>query len=129
MTLPAEVAWLLPAGLPLPVYPPGPHCNPRGLSTLGEYALTGMMRRGMVVEVDHMSAKAAARTLDILETANYPGIVSTHSWMDTHLTERSTGWADSSRSTVTTPTTSSTRCTPTRHCAPATAWATASAWT
>ncbi|HET7799894.1 MAG TPA: discoidin domain-containing protein [Humibacillus xanthopallidus] len=88
VVLPSVLSGLIPPGVQLPVYPPGPHCNPRGLSSLGEYALTGMMRRGMVVEVDHMSAKAAARTIDILETANYPGVVSSHSWMDTHLTER-----------------------------------------
>ena len=86
--IPKELAPYLPGGLVAPVYPPGPHCNPRGLSALGEYALAGMMRRGMVVEVDHMSVKAATRTLDLLEAANYPGVVSSHSWMDTHLTER-----------------------------------------
>ncbi|MCU1537195.1 MAG: hypothetical protein JWP82_1546 [Humibacillus sp.] len=88
VVLPGILADLVPAGLQPPVYPPGPHCNPHGLTSLGEYALTGLMRRGMVVEVDHMSAKAAARTLDILETANYPGVVSSHSWMDPQLTER-----------------------------------------
>lgn len=70
-------------GLPalLPVYPKGPHCNPLGLSKLGEYALRGMMDRNMIVELDHMSAKAAGRTLDIMESEGYPGGVSSHSWM------------------------------------------------
>ena len=77
--LPAELSLAFPAAV-LPVYPTGPHCNPRGLSDLGEYALRGMMARGMVVELDHMSAKAADRALDILEEANYPGAVSSHSW-------------------------------------------------
>ena len=86
--IPKELAPYLPLGLVLPIYPEGPHCNPRGLSSLGEYALAGMMQRGMVVEVDHMSVKAASRTLDLLEAANYPGVVSSHSWMDTHFTER-----------------------------------------
>lgn len=86
--IPAELAPYLPVGRVAPVYPEAPHCNPRGLSALGEHALDGMMQRGMLVEIDHMSVKAAARTLDLLEAANYPGILSTHSWMDPHFTER-----------------------------------------
>lgn len=65
-----------------PAYDPAKQCNTRGLTSLGEYALRGMMARGMVVEVDHMSVKAAGRTLDILEQADYPGVVSSHSWME-----------------------------------------------
>ena len=66
----------------LPIYPAAPHCNINGLTSLGEYALRGMMSRGMIVEVDHMSAKAADSTLDILEAANYSGVISSHDWMD-----------------------------------------------
>ena len=40
------------------------------------------MSRGMILEIDHMSVKAADRALDILESAFYPGVVSSHSWMD-----------------------------------------------
>lgn len=78
------------ASLPavLPVYPEGPHCNRRGLTDLGEYALKGMMKRRMLVELDHQSVKAADRTLDILEEAAYPGVISSHSWMDPTYTER-----------------------------------------
>jgi hypothetical protein len=86
--LPAELAPFLPPGAALPVYAAGPHCNPKGLSALGEYALRGMMARGMVVEVDHMSAKAATRALDILDAAGYPGVISSHSWMAPVLAER-----------------------------------------
>ena len=70
-------------GLPaaLPVYPKGPHCNPLGLTDLGEHALRGMIDRNMIVELDHMSAKAAGRSLDIMEAEGYPGAVSSHSWM------------------------------------------------
>ena len=30
----------------LPVYPPGPHCNPKGLTALGEHVIRSMMRKG-----------------------------------------------------------------------------------
>jgi len=70
----------------LPVYPEAPHCNPHGLTALGAYAVRGLMRRGMIVDVDHMSAKAANQTLALLEGAGgghgYAGVVSAHSWMD-----------------------------------------------
>ncbi|MEU8119866.1 Coagulation factor 5/8 type domain-containing protein [Spirillospora sp. NPDC049024] len=70
------------AGITLPIYPSAPHCNVRGLSDLGAYAVRGMMKRHMIVEIDHMSAKAADQTLGILEEARYPGLISSHSWMD-----------------------------------------------
>ncbi|MGL4306709.1 MAG: hypothetical protein ACRCSF_11190 [Mycobacteriaceae bacterium] len=85
--LPPELAALA-ASRVLPDYGTGPTCNKQGLSGLGEYALHGMMDRGMLVEVDHMSVKAASRTMDILEENHYPGVVSSHSWMDKHFTER-----------------------------------------
>lgn len=69
-----------------PIYPQAPHCNPRGLTKLGEYALRGMIERNMIVELDHMSAKAAGRALDILEAEAYPGAVSSHDWLaDEHM--------------------------------------------
>ncbi|KAI8803109.1 hypothetical protein BJ742DRAFT_872801 [Cladochytrium replicatum] len=63
-----------------PTYPTGPVCNTRGLTDLGKYLINAMMKRGMVIHVDHMSYKAASQTLDILEAAKYPGIISEHSW-------------------------------------------------
>ncbi|MEV6520363.1 discoidin domain-containing protein [Longispora sp. NPDC051575] len=73
-----------------PIIPqdPAKRCNTRGLTRLGEHALRRMMERHMMVEIDHMSVKAAARTLDILEAEKYPGVLSTHSWMDTGWSER-----------------------------------------
>lgn len=85
--LPPELAKLAPTAV-LPIYPEGPHCNKRGLSALGEHALRGMMDRGMLVELDHQSVRAAKRTMEILESEGYPGVLSTHSWMDTSFTER-----------------------------------------
>ncbi|MFB7513468.1 discoidin domain-containing protein [Streptomyces sp. NPDC056144] len=78
----------LPAGVSVPSYADGAQCNKRGLSRLGEHALKGMIDRGMMLELDHMSVKAAGRALDILESQEYPGVLSTHSWMDMDWTER-----------------------------------------
>jgi microsomal dipeptidase-like Zn-dependent dipeptidase len=66
----------------LPVYPPGPHCNPKGLTALGKHVIRSMMRKGMIVETDHMSMKARRQALSMLEAAGYPGVISSHSWGD-----------------------------------------------
>jgi len=66
----------------LPIYAKAPHCNKRGLTELGEFTLQEMIKRHMIVEVDHMSAKAANRALAILEEADYPGVISSHTWTD-----------------------------------------------
>jgi microsomal dipeptidase-like Zn-dependent dipeptidase len=66
----------------LPVYPPGPHCNPKGLTALGEHVIRSMMRKGMIVETDHMSMKTRRQVLTILEAEHYPGVISSHSWGD-----------------------------------------------
>ncbi|MGC5345313.1 discoidin domain-containing protein [Streptomyces sp. DT171] len=78
----------LPPGTSVPSYDDDARCNTRGLTRLGEYALDGMMDRGMMVEVDHMSVKAAGRAMDIMESVRYPGVISSHSWMDRTWTER-----------------------------------------
>ncbi|GEE02268.1 hypothetical protein nbrc107696_27140 [Gordonia spumicola] len=57
-------------------------CNVRGLTSLGEHAVRAAMKRRIVIDVDHLSAKAAARVLDITEAAHYPGVVSSHTWTD-----------------------------------------------
>ncbi|MFD2354341.1 hypothetical protein ACFSTC_41255 [Nonomuraea ferruginea] len=86
--LPGQIARLLPPGVSLPIYPAAPHCNTRGLTSLGQYMIEGMMRRGMMIEVDHMSVKAADSALDLLEAAGYPGVISSHSWTDPHYLDR-----------------------------------------
>ncbi|MFE9798875.1 discoidin domain-containing protein [Streptomyces goshikiensis] len=78
----------LPAGVAVPQYASGAQCNTRGLTDLGEYAVRGMMKRKMMLEVDHMSVKAAGRAFDILESESYPGVISSHSWMDMDWLER-----------------------------------------
>jgi hypothetical protein len=65
-----------------PVYPPPPHCNTRGLTDLGKHVLNGMIDRGFLIEVDHMSAKAADQALDLIKKRNYSGVMSSHSWAD-----------------------------------------------
>ncbi|MDX6665739.1 MAG: hypothetical protein QOG68_1945, partial [Solirubrobacteraceae bacterium] len=73
------LASLFPTGT-VPVYPPGPHCNQRGLSSLGQYLVTRMMDKGMIIDPDHMSVSARNATLDLLEAHKYSGVVSSHSW-------------------------------------------------
>jgi hypothetical protein len=65
-----------------PVYPPGPHCNTRGLTGLGKYTVNRMMDKHMIVNPDHMSQMAVSDTLDIAEKRKYSGIISPHGWMD-----------------------------------------------
>lgn len=86
--LPDGLAKMLPIGTLIPVYPKGPHCNTKGLTSLGEHMLDGMMKRSMMIEIDHMSAKAADRTLSILAQRKYAGVISSHSWMAPEYRER-----------------------------------------
>ncbi len=65
-----------------PLYPAGPHCNAIGLTELGKAFLTGMMKRGMVFDPDHMSAKARQQALAIVEKAGYSAVISSHGWAD-----------------------------------------------
>ncbi|MCX4903007.1 discoidin domain-containing protein [Streptomyces sp. NBC_00878] len=78
----------LPAGVEVPSYDEDAQCNKRGLTELGEYAVRGMMQRKMMLEIDHMGVKATGRVLDIFESESYPGVLSSHSWMDLNWTER-----------------------------------------
>ncbi len=62
-----------------PVCPPGRgHRNVRTLTANGVFAIKQMMKRGMIVDIDHMSNKAADSTLAIGKTFDYP-LVSGHS--------------------------------------------------
>ncbi|MDD9893464.1 MAG: membrane dipeptidase, partial [Gammaproteobacteria bacterium] len=47
------------------------NCNVRGLTDLGEFLISELTRRGMMIELDHISNKAAARILEL--TQNYGG--------------------------------------------------------
>jgi hypothetical protein len=74
-----------------PVYGPGPHCNAIGMTELGSEFLKGMVKRGMIFDPDHMSAKARRQALDELAKANYSGIVSSHTWSDETIYKRILG--------------------------------------
>jgi microsomal dipeptidase-like Zn-dependent dipeptidase len=41
--------------------------NAKGLSRMGDFAIKEMMRHGMLIDIDHMSQKAANQALDIAE--------------------------------------------------------------
>ena len=71
-------AFLPPGSTPL--YPEPPHCNTRGLTDLGDHLIRRMMDKGMIFDPDHMSVLARQQALNLIESRNYPGIVSSHSW-------------------------------------------------
>jgi len=60
-------------GIPVTANPPvSPACpvghrNAQGLTPLGELAIKEMMKRGMIIDIDHMSHKSAERALQIAE--------------------------------------------------------------
>jgi microsomal dipeptidase-like Zn-dependent dipeptidase len=65
-----------------PVCPDGPaksrgHRNQRGLTPVGIMAIKEMMKRGMIIDIDHMSQQSADMTLQIAEDFGYP-VVSGH---------------------------------------------------
>ena len=57
------------------------HCNQTGMTALGEFLINEMIDKNMLIELDHMSTKAATAVLDIAEARNYSGLISSHSWM------------------------------------------------
>jgi hypothetical protein len=65
---------------PVPAYGPPQHCNQTGLSDLGKHLIKRMAQRSMIFDPDHMSVKARAASLDLLERLEYPGVLSSHSW-------------------------------------------------
>ncbi|MDO7868430.1 hypothetical protein [Nocardioides jiangxiensis] len=69
---------------PVPAYPPGPHCNARGLTDLGKRLLNEMIDNGILFDPDHMSVNGRNAALDLYEKAaadgRHPGILSSHSW-------------------------------------------------
>ena len=66
--------------MPVPVYPSPHHCNKKGLTTLGSYTIKGLAKRHMIFDPDHMSVKARKSSMDLIESLQYPGVVSSHSW-------------------------------------------------
>ena len=58
--------------------------TPSGSPTLGEHAVRGMMRRGMIIDPDHLErARARRRRSTWSRRQRYSGVVSSHSWCTT----------------------------------------------
>jgi hypothetical protein len=80
---------LLPQTLSVPIYGPPPHCNNRGLTSMGAYLIHEMIERQFIIEVDHMSEVTADMTMDIVESHQYPGVINSHSdWSSDPTIER-----------------------------------------
>src|SRR5690349_917623 len=62
-TPPSEVAASLARQLigstVVPLYGPPPHCNERGLTTMGSYLINQMIDRHFIIEIDHMDEVTA----------------------------------------------------------------------
>lgn len=56
-------------------------CNWRGLTEKGVYLVNRMIDLNMIIELDHLSDKAAKQVMDIVEARHYSGVVSSHSFM------------------------------------------------
>ena len=69
----------LPSGQ-VPVYGEGPQCNKRGLTTLGDFTIRELERRGILFDPDHMSVLGRRQSLAVTEALDYSGVVSSHSW-------------------------------------------------
>jgi hypothetical protein len=72
-----QLLGVLPA---IPLYPQPAHCNKRGLTDLGVHTIKGLAQRQMVFDPDHLSVKARAASMDVIEELRYPGVISSHSW-------------------------------------------------
>ena len=62
----------------VPGYAGGGQCNAQGLTDLGKFLVQEMMNRHMIVDVDHMSWKAADEAIAIAAMNDYP-LISGHS--------------------------------------------------
>ncbi|MGB1557786.1 MAG: hypothetical protein ACPHCJ_08365 [Oceanococcaceae bacterium] len=72
-----------PLGIPVPV--PAPEnglCNIRGLTPLGHSLMAELMQKRMIIEVDHSSRKTIDRIFEIAEANGYPGVTSSHDWLN-----------------------------------------------
>jgi len=57
----------------------GGHANTLSLNHYGVILIEEMMKRGMVIDIDHMSEKATDATLILAEAHQYP-VITSHSW-------------------------------------------------
>ena len=54
-------------------------CNSRPLTSLGDFLIRQMIKKGMIIDIDHMGATTANGVLDVAERYRYAGVVSGHS--------------------------------------------------
>ncbi len=52
----------------------GDYCQNHGLTSLGEFLMRELMKRGMLIEVDHFSQRAYERAFEMLEQHDYPAV-------------------------------------------------------
>lgn len=70
--------------IPVPPLVPSPEqgrCNVRGLTDLGHFLINELMKRKMIIELDHSSRKTIDRIMEIAEANGYPGLTSSHDWL------------------------------------------------
>jgi hypothetical protein len=72
----------------VPVYPPGPACNTRGMTSLGIYVIQQMIKDHLIVQTDHMDSKTADAAITIAEHEHYAGMVSAHCCSSPQLFQR-----------------------------------------
>ena len=65
-------------GSQVPVYGSGPGCNTRGLTSLGAYVISQMIKQHFLIQLDHMDSKTATAALAIAQAAHYSGVISAH---------------------------------------------------
>ena len=70
--------FLLGGGITKPNYPSSyeAHCNVKGLTPKGVFLMNELMDKGMVIDIDHMSALGAESALQLAEARNYPLVAS-----------------------------------------------------
>ena len=57
----------------------GGHANALGLNRYGHILLRELMKRGFIIDVDHMSEKSTDAALDLAEELDYP-VICSHTW-------------------------------------------------
>ena len=62
----------------------GPVTVDGGLAHLGirRHLVHGLIDRGMIVEIDHLSYNTLQATLEVLEEREYSGFISSHGWLE-----------------------------------------------
>ncbi len=52
----------------------GDYCQNHGLTQLGEFLMEELMRRGIIIEIDHLPRRSYKRAFEMLEEADYPAV-------------------------------------------------------